>query len=59
MGDELDIGQGEDGDEMGADREKAKFDLSGEDMKEDLSTLIKDNPEAAVNLLKAWIGDAA
>lgn len=45
-----------DGDET---REKPSFQLTGEDVKEDISSIIKENPEAAVNLLKSWIGDAA
>ncbi len=58
--DELDLsiagagGEGGDG-----DRDKPQFEVTGEEMKEDLSTLIKENPDAAVNLLKTWIGDAA
>lgn len=35
------------------------FDATGQDVKEDLSNLIKENPEAAANLLKTWIGEAA
>ncbi len=59
MGDELDIGGSEEGDGPGSTRSKPQFDVSGSEMKEDLSTLIKDNPDAVVNLLKAWIGEAA
>jgi len=60
--DELDL-EGENS--VGADgvgvngRAKPSFDLSGGEIKEDLSTLIKENPDAAVNLLKSWIGEAA
>ncbi|MEZ6133430.1 MAG: flagellar M-ring protein FliF C-terminal domain-containing protein [Pirellulaceae bacterium] len=64
LADELDLADGED--IVGEDgvitpgkRAKPSFDLSGEEIKEDLSTLIKENPDAAVNLLKTWIGDAA
>ena len=35
------------------------LDATGQDVKEDLSNLIKENPEAAANLLKTWIGEAA
>ncbi len=40
-------------------REIPALDMTGGEIKEDLSTLIKQNPDAAVNLLKTWIGDAA
>ncbi|QDV27112.1 hypothetical protein [Aureliella helgolandensis] len=43
----------------GGARPKASFNLTGSDMKEDLSSLIQENPDAAVNLLKTWIGEAA
>lgn len=59
MGDELELSEGESGGEVGAKRPRAEFEVSGGEMKEDLSTLIKDNPDAVVNLLKSWIGDAA
>ncbi len=62
MGDQLDIShddEGETGAEGGRTRSKPEFDVSGGEMKEDLSTLIKENPDAVVNLLKTWIGDAA
>jgi flagellar M-ring protein FliF len=59
-GDELDLG--ETGSEAKSDAEeegKHKFQVTGGEMKEDLSALIKQNPDIAVNLLKSWIGDAA
>ncbi len=59
MGDQLDIGDDEEGVEGGKSRSKPEFEVSGGEMKEDLSTLIKENPDAVVNLLKSWIGDAA
>jgi len=59
MGDQLDISNDEQGTEGGRSRNKHGFDVTGGEMKEDLSTLIKDNPDAVVNLLKTWIGDAA
>lgn len=59
MGDELELSS-DDGDEEGEHaREKPSFEVSGGEMKEDLSNLIKENPDAVVNLLKTWIGDAA
>ena len=59
MGDELELSEG-DGDQPGeTKRARAEFEVTGGEMKEDLSTLIKDNPDAVVNLLKSWIGDAA
>jgi flagellar M-ring protein FliF len=59
IGDELELSSTEGDGEPGAARAKPTFDVSGEEMKEDLSALIKDNPDAVVNLLKTWIGDAA
>jgi flagellar M-ring protein FliF len=56
-GDELDLGEGtttEATEEGGP-----KFQVTGGEMKEDLTTLIKQNPEIAVNLLRTWIGEAA
>jgi flagellar M-ring protein FliF len=51
-------GLGSDDDALDGGKRKPTFDLSGGEIKEDLSTLIKENPDAAVNLLKAWIGEA-
>lgn len=59
MGDELDLGEDSQGEEAGTNRDKPEFAVVGGEMKEDLSTLIKENPDAVVNLLKTWIGDAA
>ncbi len=59
MGDQLDISEEEEGSEGGNTRNKPEFAVSGGEMKEDLSTLIKENPDAVVNLLKTWMGDAA
>jgi flagellar M-ring protein FliF len=36
-----------------------KFQTTGGAIKEELSSLIKQNPDAAANLLRAWIGEAA
>lgn len=61
MGDELELSD-LDSDGLAADgsgRAKPEFEVTGAEMKDDLSTLIKDNPDAAVNLLKTWIGEAA
>lgn len=59
MGDELELSQAGEGDESETQRARSEFSVTGGEMKEDLSTLIKDNPDAVVNLLKSWIGDAA
>lgn len=56
--DEIDVAGEEEGIEAGADK-KVEFQVTGGELKEDLSTLIKENPDVAVNLLKTWIGDAA
>ncbi len=64
LADELELSSGDgqpagDGSLSASPRAKANFDLSGEDIQDDLSALIKENPGAAVNLLKSWIGEAA
>ncbi len=58
--DELDLGEtGSEAKAGEAEDEGPRFQVTGGEMKDDLSTLVKQNPEIAVNLLKAWIGDAA
>ena len=59
MGDELELSEGENAELGESKRPRAQFEVSGGEMKEDLSALIKDNPDAVVNLLKSWIGEAA
>lgn len=65
MADQLDLGElPEDSEEEGAmvgdglDSAR-KVVVRGAEMKSDLSTMVKENPDAAVNLLKTWIGEAA
>lgn len=55
IGDELELGSDDEDPITG----KAAFEVTGAEMKQDLSSIINDNPEAAANLLKAWIGEAA
>jgi flagellar M-ring protein FliF len=38
---------------------KRRFNSSGPDLKAELRDLVKENPDAAANILRAWIGDAA
>ncbi|MDX1930871.1 MAG: hypothetical protein SFV81_30380 [Pirellulaceae bacterium] len=58
--DELDLGETGGEAKPGEEKDEGpKFQVTGGEMKEDLSTLVKQNPEIAVNLLKAWIGEAA
>jgi flagellar M-ring protein FliF len=57
--DELDLGQTAGADGARQRARPAALELSGQEMKEDLSSIIKENPDAAVNLIKAWIGEAA
>jgi flagellar M-ring protein FliF len=38
---------------------KRRFNSSGPDLKTELRDLVKENPDAAANILRAWIGDAA
>lgn len=58
--DQLDLAASADG-AVGADgrRRPPALEVTGQEMKEDLSTIIKENPDAAVNLIKAWISEAA
>ncbi len=44
---------GEDG------KQGRKFNLKGGEIKEELTTLVRDNPDAAASLLRTWIGDTA
>ncbi len=59
MGDQLDLGDDEAPPNESGDDEESKFQVTGGEIKEELSSLIKQNPDAAVNLLRSWIGDAA
>ncbi|MBX3422056.1 MAG: hypothetical protein KF752_10935 [Pirellulaceae bacterium] len=57
--DSLDLSEGgESGQVAGRPRPPAMESTGGE-LKEDLSTIIRENPDAAVNLIRAWIGEAA
>jgi flagellar M-ring protein FliF len=38
---------------------RKRFDASGPDLKRELHELVKENPDAAANVLRMWIGDAA
>ena len=38
---------------------KTKFSASGPDLKAELQEIVKENPDAAANVLRAWIGEAA
>jgi flagellar biosynthesis/type III secretory pathway M-ring protein FliF/YscJ len=33
--------------------------VTGQELKENLSSMIQENPDAAVNLIRTWIGEAA
>lgn len=59
MGDSLDLGSDEPDSEESAAPEPSTFQVSGGEIKDELSSLIKQNPDAAVNLLRSWIGEAA
>lgn len=59
MGDQLDLGDQEAPPSDKTEEEDSKFKVTGGEIKEELSSLIKANPDAAVNLLRSWIGDAA
>ena len=59
--DEEEGGQGgDDGTEIGPDGKRVrKVEVTGAELKESLSTMIQENPDAAVNLIRTWIGEAA
>lgn len=38
---------------------KARFSGSGPDLKQELQEIVKENPDAAATILRAWIGEAA
>ena len=38
---------------------RRKFDVSGPNLKQELQMLVKEDPDAAVSILRNWIGDAA
>lgn len=57
--DSLDLGEAEAAEEKEAEPAAARFHATGGEIKEELSSLIKQNPDAAANLLRAWIGEAA
>lgn len=59
MGDSLDLGSDEPDAAESAAPEPSTFQVSGGEIKDELSSLIKQNPDAAVNLLRSWIGEAA
>ncbi len=60
MGDSIDLG-GSEGEQsqQATENSSPKFEVTGGEIKTELSGLIKQNPEAAVNLLRTWIGEAA
>jgi flagellar biosynthesis/type III secretory pathway M-ring protein FliF/YscJ len=50
----------EGGDEQDAGNSlRARFQHSGRSLRDELSELIKEDPDAAANVLQNWIGDAA
>lgn len=54
-------GQGDDdGTEIGPDGKRVRrVEVTGAELKESLSSMIQENPDAAVNLIRTWIGEAA
>ena len=55
---EAGTGESADGGE-GEDRSKRRFDGDGPSLRDELTELIQDDPDAAVSVLKQWIGEAA
>ena len=58
MVDSLELG-GEAAENAEEEEHGPKFQTTGGEIKEELSSLIKQNPDAAANLLRAWISEAA
>ncbi len=47
-------------DRIGPDGKRVrKVEVTGAELKESLSSMIQENPDAAVNLIRTWIGEAA
>ncbi len=59
MGDSLELGDEQAPESSEQEENESKFEVTGGEIKEELSSLIKQNPDAAVNLLRSWIGEAA
>lgn len=59
LADSLELGEENPGAAAQSEEHAPKFQATGGEMKEELSSLIKENPDAAANLLRAWIGEAA
>ncbi|MCC6508356.1 MAG: hypothetical protein IT423_04565 [Pirellulaceae bacterium] len=59
MGDSLELGDEAVTQSEQEEEDSKKFQITGGEIKEELSSLIKQNPDAAVNLLRSWIGEAA
>jgi flagellar M-ring protein FliF len=38
---------------------KTRFSMTGPDLKAELQDIVKENPDAAANILRSWIGEAA
>jgi flagellar M-ring protein FliF len=38
---------------------KTHFTITGPDLKAELQDIVKENPDAAANILRSWIGEAA
>lgn len=38
---------------------KRRFQTSGPDLRAELQEIVKENPDAAANILRSWIGEAA
>jgi flagellar M-ring protein FliF len=51
--------QGDDGGEDPARTLKVRFQHSGRSLRDELTELVKEDPDAAANVLRNWIGDAA
>jgi flagellar M-ring protein FliF len=59
MGDTLELGETAKSESGEPQESTSAFQITGGEIKDELSNLIKQNPDAAVNLLRTWIGEAA
>jgi flagellar M-ring protein FliF len=55
-GDDEELGEAAPGEEG---RPKKRFATAGSNIKEELASMVRENPEAAANILRSWLGEAS